>query len=135
MIRSITAAAVLLVGCQSASVASPPGSPEATADEAGPPQILELTAVEFAFSTETLHAVAGRPIVVHFVNAEGSNRLKHNVAIWRDESREDKLFHGDLVGGGEEIEYEIGSLEPGEYYFECFPHLDLMNGHLVVDEG
>jgi plastocyanin len=115
-----------------ASVASQPPSP-ASAEAAGPPQVLELAVSDFAFSTTTLHAVAGRPIVIHFVNQERS--IKHNFSLWRDESRTgDKLFHGALVDGGQEVDYELGSLEAGEYYFECFPHLDFMNGHLVVEE-
>jgi plastocyanin len=95
------------------------------------PQVLELAASDFAFSTDTLHAVAGRPIVIHFVNEE--RNLDHNLTLWTDESRTEQLFHGQLVDGGEEIDYELGSLEAGEYYFECFPHLDIMNGHLVVE--
>jgi plastocyanin len=94
-------------------------------------QEIELSVSEFAFSTDLLEADAGRPIIIAFSNEDG---VKHNVQLWRDDTREEKLFFGELVDGPATIEYQLGPLEPGTYRFECAPHVGTMFGHLVVSD-
>lgn len=126
---------LVLASCQAGGGTPEPASRPVSASPSTPePQVIELVAEDFAFGTDTLHAVAGRPIVIHFRNND--DNIKHNFTLWRDDSRSgDKLFHGELLEGVGVIDYPVGLLEAGEYYFECFPHLALMNGHLVVEDG
>lgn len=135
MKRALVPLLLVIASCQAGGGAPEPASPSAMALPSTPePQVLELVAEEFAFSTDTLHAVAGVPIVIHFRNND--NRVGHNFTLWRDDSRSgDELFRGKLLRGVDETDYLIGPLEPGEYYFECFPHLAAMNGHLIVENG
>lgn len=96
------------------------------------PQVLELTVHDFAFSTDLLEADAGRPITIAFSNEDG---VVHNLQLWRDDARDEKLFFGELLDGPATIEYELGVLEPGRYRFECSPHVGTMFGHLVVEQA
>ncbi|MBA2632410.1 MAG: cupredoxin domain-containing protein [Chloroflexi bacterium] len=107
----------------SQSSVAPTGTPE--------PQTLELSVTDAMFSTDVLEADAGRPIIVAFSNEDS---IVHNFQLWRDDSREEKLFFGELLDGPGTIEYEIGALEPGTYRFECHPHVATMFGHLIVAE-
>lgn len=97
----------------------------------GDPQILELSVTDFTFDTDHLEAEADRPIVIAFSNNDGA---VHNVQLWRDDSREEKLFFGELLDGPASIEYELGPLQPGTYRFECHPHAGTMIGHLEVSD-
>jgi plastocyanin len=139
MVRyAIVAAALSLVtGCSGAP--AEPGSPVDEPSAPSPPesaasaqvQVLELVADDAMFNTDRLDAVAGVPIVIAFDNRDG---IRHNFQLWRDDSRSEKLFFGEIVGR-ESIEYELGPLPPGEYRFECHPHSQTMFGHLVVTEA
>lgn len=127
-ILSTACAAALVAGCASSAPATSFGQPSPTATEPAA-QRLEITAEEFAFSTDTLEAVAGRPIVIVFTN---NDQVRHNVKLFSSEARDEVVFFGDLLEGPATVEYEVGALEPGTYRFECHPHADLMNGLLEV---
>lgn len=131
-------AGILAVGCLAGACATSgvPGAassaPEASvAPTAVEPQVIELSVTDHTFSTDQLEADAGRPIVIAFSNHDP---YVHNVQLWRDDSREDKLFFGELLDGPASIDYELGALEPGMYRFECAPHAGTMIGHLVVSD-
>jgi len=115
---------LLLVACGGA--ASPTGSVECREPVNG---VLTVTADSLAFDTGCLALPAGEAVTIRLVNAE--NAEVHNVAIYTDSSRSTQLFGGDIVDGGESIDYQIDALEAGTYYFDCTIH-PAMNGSVVV---
>lgn len=119
--------------CGSTGMPSVPAIASVTADStvAADPQVLELSISDFTFSTDLLRADAGRPIIISLSNEDG---VVHNFQLWRDDTRTEKLFFGELFDGPGMVEYEIGVLEPGTYRFECHPHAGSMVGHLIVVE-
>ncbi|MDQ5841718.1 MAG: cupredoxin domain-containing protein [Chloroflexota bacterium] len=115
---------LLLVACGGA--ASPTGSVECRESVNG---VLTVTADSLAFDTGCLALPAGEAVTIRLVNAEGAE--PHDVAIYTDSSRSRQLFSGDIVDGGESIDYQIDALEAGMYYFDCTIH-PAMNGSVVV---
>ena len=115
---------LLLAACGGA--ASPTGSLECREPVNG---VLTVTADALAFDTACLALPAGEAVTIRLVNAEDVE--PHNVAIYTDSSRATQLFSGDIVDGGESIDYQIEALEPGTYYFDCTIH-PAMNGSVVV---
>jgi plastocyanin len=57
--------------------------------------------------------------------------MPHNIAIYADESKSEKIFEGELVTDGT-IVYDIPALDAGEYFFDCSLH-PTMTGTLVVE--
>ena len=115
---AVTLAAVL-AACGSAS-ADGEGADPAAAD-------VTVTAAEMAFEADTATAQAGEAFTLALVNQDA---MPHNVAIYTDSSKSEKLFEGEMVTDGT-IVYDIEALEPGEYFFDCSLHPD-MTGTLVV---
>lgn len=112
--------AAALTACGGTAAVNPPTDASA-AD-------VTLTAVDMAFGSATLAAPADEAFTLAFVNQDG---MPHNVAIYTDASKSEKLFEGDLVTDGT-IVYEIPAIAAGEYFFECSLHPD-MTGSLVVE--
>jgi plastocyanin len=115
---------LLLAAC--GGVASPTGSVECREPVNG---VLTVTADSLAFDTGCLALPAGEAVTIRLVNAEDVE--PHNVAIYTDPSGSTQLFGGDIVDGGESIDYQIPALEAGTYYFDCTIH-PAMNGSVVV---
>lgn len=114
------ALAATLAACGSSSAGGGGTADPATAD-------VSVTAVDMAFEAATLSAPAGEPFSLALVNEDA---MPHNVAIYTDESRTEKLFEGEMVTDGTVV-YDIPALEAGEYFFDCSLHPD-MTGTLVV---
>jgi plastocyanin len=114
----------LLAACGGA--VSPTGSVECREPVNG---VLTVTADSLAFDTGCLALPAGEAVTIRLVNAEDVE--PHQVAIYTDSSRTTQLFSGDIVDGGESIDYQIEALEAGTYYFDCTIH-PAMNGSVVV---
>ena len=99
--------------------------------EASSPSRLELSADNLEFDKDALTLPAGEVTVIAFTNEESQ---PHNVAfrdeggstIWRPDGG------GIITGPGEEIEYEVPPIEPGEYTFFCEVHPAAMQGELTV---
>jgi plastocyanin len=91
--------------------------------------VLTVTAEGLAFDADCLALPAGEAVTIRLVNAEDAER--HNVAIYTDSSRSTQVFGGDIVDGGESIDYQIDALEAGTFYFDCTIH-PAMNGSVVV---
>jgi plastocyanin len=119
----LLAATLLLAACGGSS---PSGSVDCRAAEDGE---LTITADDLAFDTACIALPAGEAITLILVNDDTD---PHNVAIWTDSSKGAGLFAGDIVEGGETIEYEIPPLEAGAFYFDCTVH-PAMNGSVVVE--
>jgi len=103
--------------------ATPTPAPSAAAE--GP--VLELSAKDIAYSTDTLQAPADSPFTIHFKNDDAS--VPHDVAI-RDASGKE-LFRGDIITGPAEIDYNVPALPAGTYTFVCSVHPS-MTGTITV---
>lgn len=114
---------LLLAACGGAT--SPTSSVECREPVNG---MLTVTADGLAFDTDCLALPAGEAVTIRLVNADGE---PHDVAIYTDSSKSTQLFGGDIVDGGESIDYQIEALEAGTYYFDCTIH-PAMNGSVVV---
>ena len=54
------------------------------------------------------------------------------MAIYTDSSKGTQLFAGEIINGGETVEYEIEALEAGTYYFDCTVHPG-MQGSVIAE--
>jgi plastocyanin len=116
------ALAVVLAACGTTSADGGSTVDPADAD-------LAVTAAEMAFDPGTITvAAAGESFTVAFVNEDS---MPHNIAIYTDESKSEKLFEGEMVTDGT-IVYEIPALEAGEYFVDCSLH-PTMTATLVVE--
>ncbi len=116
----VLALAAVLSACGGAASGGPSVDP-AAAD-------VSITAVDMAFDASTITAPAGESFSLVLINEDA---MPHNVAIYTDATKSEKLFEGDLVTDGTAV-YEIPALAAGEYFFDCSLHPD-MTGTLVVE--
>lgn len=87
-----------------------------------------VTASDMAFDQATVTVAGGGTIRIALVNEDS---MPHNIAVYTDSSKSEKLYEGEMVTGDTMV-YEIGDLEPGEYFFDCSLH-PTMTGTLVVE--
>lgn len=87
-----------------------------------------VTAVEMAFDPGTVTVAAGESFTIALVNEDA---MPHNIAIYTDSSKSEKVFEGEMVTDGTVV-YEIDALDAGEYFFDCSLHPN-MTGTLVVE--
>jgi plastocyanin len=114
--------AVVLAACSDGASATPASlSPEAD---------LTITAEDNAFDQATITLTAGEGTSVFFRNLDGA---PHNIAIYSDDSASTSLFVGETITD-DAVMYEIPALEPGEYFFRCDVHPDMV-GTVVVEEA
>jgi len=114
------AMAAILAACGSTSASQPAADP-ADAD-------VTITSVDMEFEQTTVTVAAGEAFTMALVNEDS---MPHNVAIYTDSSASDELFIGEYVTDGT-IVYDIPALEPGEYFFRCDLHPDMV-GTLIVE--
>jgi len=86
-----------------------------------------VTAADMAFAPGTVTVAADEDFSLALVNQDS---MPHNIAIYTDSSKSEKLFEGEMVTDGT-IVYDISALEPGEYFFDCSLHPN-MTGTLVI---
>ncbi len=123
--RLTIAAAALAVVLTACSTAAGGGG----SSDAPPEADATVTAAEMAFQPGTVTVSAGADsLTIALVN---NDSMPHNIAIYTDDSKAEKLFEGEMVTDGTII-YDIGELAPGEYFFDCSLHPD-MTGTLVVE--
>jgi plastocyanin len=115
------ALAALLAACGSANAGDGVTDP-ADAD-------VTVTSVDLAFDPGTITVPAGRSFTLALVNEDS---MPHNVAIYTDSSRSEKLFEGEMVTN-DTVVYEIPALDAGEYFFDCSLHPN-MTGTLVAGD-
>ena len=107
-------AAVLVVGAGVAGALKG----EREFHHAGSEAAAQLSAADLAFDTADLQLPAEQEIVLHFKNEDSA---PHNFSMYTAEGG-DELFTGDVIDGGDDIDYEITTPEPGSYYFQCDVH-------------
>ena len=92
---------------------------------------ITLTAQNLTFSATTLTAPAGRTVVMTFVNDD--TNMPHNFALYTNATALTKIFAGELVTGPKTVTYTFTvPTEPGNYFFRCDIHPELMTGTFVV---
>lgn len=98
--------------------------------EANRPEI-DVGAADLVFDTDKLE-LAASGTVINFANEDSQ---PHNIAIYpsKDELNA-ALFKGSIINAGGSVVYEVGELEPGEYFFQCDVH-PTMTGEAVVEGG
>jgi plastocyanin len=105
--------------------ASGPAPSEASAGGAN-----TVSAQNVQFDTDSIELTAGEETTLTFVNDDSSS-TQHNISIYANEDAERNLFEGQIIPGGQEVEYAIPPLRRGEYYFQCDVHPN-MNGTVTV---
>lgn len=117
---AVTLAAVLAAcGTTSADGGSAPDPADAD---------VTVTTVDMVFDPGTVTVAAGESFSIALVNED---TMPHNIAIYTDESRSEKLFEGEMVTDGTVV-YNVPALDAGEYFFDCSLHPN-MTGTLVVE--
>jgi copper-containing nitrite reductase len=106
------------------------GGPTSTAECEPSGTDLEIGVENAAFDTNCLAAPGGKKFTITFDNRDPG--VPHNVAIYTDESAATPLFQGEVVTGPKTLTYQVGSLDPGTYFFRCDIHPTTMTGALVV---
>jgi glucose/arabinose dehydrogenase/plastocyanin len=108
-----------------------PLTPTPMPTTSGPVVPITLTAQNMAFDAKTLTAPAGSTVVMTFVNKD--NNMPHNFALYTDSTATTKIFAGDFVTGPKTITYTFAvPSKPGNYFFRCDIHPELMTGTFVV---
>lgn len=121
---------ITLLAIAAAAGAAGGGEEEVGPETPPPVEGINFAAEALAFDTNQLTLPADGA-AVHFENRDTA---PHNLAIYEDDTTNEELFKGEVIDGGETIDYEIGALEPGEYYFQCDVHPG-MNGTATVEGG
>jgi plastocyanin len=131
IITAILSLGLVLAACSNGSeesAAPETSAPATNGGGSGASADLTITAADMVFDTDTLTAPAGEEIVVTFTN---NDAVPHNFSVYTEEGGE-AIATGDIINEGETDEVELGTLEPGTYYFVCDLHPE-MNGSFVVE--
>ena len=115
----LTVLAVLLAACS--------GEPAASESEvclAPVDGVITLSADNLQFNANCLELPAGTEVTISFANLDTE---AHNLAIYTDDTTDTQLWIGDIISGGESVDYTVPAMDAGTYYFECNVH-PAMNG-------
>ncbi|MDQ3987193.1 MAG: cupredoxin domain-containing protein [Actinomycetota bacterium] len=92
-----------------------------------------LVASQIQWQTDALTLEANKPNELEIQNEDTT---VHNMSIYPDEAaataKQDALFQGEDVAGGESVTYEIDPLKPGTYTFICDYHANMI-GEVTVE--
>ena len=119
---SVLAAGAGLALALAACSGGPAGTPESF-DPSSP----QITAQNERFDKAELDVPANEGFTLVLVNKDSTS---HNVSIYSDAGRSQRVFGGSLAGNGTKV-YHVQALAPGTYYFECDVH-PTMKGTLVA---
>ncbi|HET7726274.1 MAG TPA: cytochrome c oxidase subunit II [Candidatus Limnocylindrales bacterium] len=103
--------------------ATPPPAPSGGAGE-----VVEVTAVNIAFTSGELRAPADTPFTIRFVNEDDG--VPHNVEV--KDAGGASLFQGEIFNGNDQRDYQVPALPAGEYEFLCTVHPN-MTGTLIAE--
>jgi plastocyanin len=118
------------------AVSSPPATtaPAVTAPASnGQPVTINLIAKGMAFDQKTLSVPAGASVTIIFDNQDAG--IPHNVSVYQNlpGGSTKPVFIGDVIKGPASITYKFTApATPGDYYFVCDIHPQIMNGPFVI---
>ena len=93
--------------------------------------MVNLTAENIAFDTDTVTVPAGANVTVIFNNKDSG--IPHNFAVYDSSLRSERIFVGEIITGPATTNYTFTApSEPGTYYFQCDVHPS-MNGDFIVE--
>ncbi len=102
-----------------------------TGNATGNATVVNLTAENIAFDTDTITVPAGANVTVDFTNKDDG--IPHNFAVYDSSLRSEQIFVGEIITGPAEIDYSFTAPEKsGTYYFQCDVH-PFMNGEFIVE--
>jgi len=92
---------------------------------------IAIGAQNLMFDTEVITLKAGAETMINFENRDVLS-VRHNVAVYTDESATKAVFQGEIIPGGTSIEYEFEAPDRGDCFFRCefYPS---MNGAVLVE--
>lgn len=91
---------------------------------------ITVTAKDTSWNTNCLAVNAGSPISLTVVNDDAG--IDHNFAIYDSPARKQELFQAGRFPGVATKSYQVASLPPGTYYFQCDVHGPAMSGTFIV---
>ncbi|GLI46614.1 hypothetical protein MBOURGENBZM_14060 [Methanoculleus bourgensis] len=93
--------------------------------------VVNLTAENIAFDTDTITVPAGANVTVNFNNKDSG--IPHNFAVYDSSLRSERIFVGEIITGPATTNYTFTApSKPGTYYFQCDVHPS-MNGDFIVE--
>ena len=117
------------VGGEANVAPKPTGNMTGTAT--GNATVVNVTALNFGFDTDTITVPAGANVTILFKNEDQG--IPHNVAVYDSSLRSERVFVGEVITGPAEATYNfMAPSEPGIYYFQCDIH-PFMNGEFIVE--
>jgi plastocyanin len=90
--------------------------------------VITLSADGLEFNANCLELPVGEEVTIAFTNLDTD---AHNLAIYTDDTTDTELWIGEIMSGGESIDYQVPLLVACTYYFECNVH-PAMNGVVRV---
>jgi plastocyanin len=86
--------------------------------------VVTLAAFNIAFEPTSLDVPATQPFTLRFTNRDA--QVQHNVEIFDNKSFEGQpLFAGEIVTGVRTVNYAVGALPAGDYFFHCIVHANM----------
>ncbi|MCR4393121.1 MAG: cupredoxin domain-containing protein [Dehalococcoidales bacterium] len=133
--------AAFLSGCgtttpiqTSSTTTSPPANTTSPSSTPEPTSItIELIAQNLAFNLKTITVRAGAAVTIDFKNQDPG--IPHNLAVYEKLTggQTRPVFVGEVINGIASITYHFTApTSPGEYFFECDVHPQIMNGPFII---
>jgi len=94
---------------------------------------LTITAHDIAWNTNCLAVTQGGPVSIEVQNLDAG--IDHNFAIWDSVSRDHQFFATPRFAGVSTRSFDVPSIAPGTYYFQCNIHGPAMSGVFIVKKA
>ncbi len=111
--------------------ASATPTPSATPSPGTAGGVINVTAKNIQFDTNTITVKAGSNVTIQFNNQDTS--IPHNIAFYTDSTAAKPIFIGNIITGPATTTYTFTAPStPGNYFFRCDVHPTSMTGTFVV---